>query len=166
MKLQDHLIFWKSKIVFLVIYIVLPIIFTVWLSWLIGFITITWVAGVVLSIVFQLAHTVENTHFPLPDDETGKMGDEWAIHQLKTTANFATRNRVISWMVGGLNFQVEHHLFPRVSHIHCPAISKIVKQACEEYGVVYNEYSKMRIAILSHLRFLRSLGQKESLSLS
>ncbi len=166
MKLQDHLIFWKSKIVFLVIYIVLPIIFTGWLSWLIGFITITWVAGVVLSIVFQLAHTVENTHFPLPDDATGKMGDEWAIHQLKTTANFATGNRVISWMVGGLNFQVEHHLFPRVSHIHYPAISKIVKQACEEYGVVYNEYAKMRIAIMSHLRFLRSLGKKESLSLS
>ncbi|HSK12327.1 MAG TPA: fatty acid desaturase, partial [Phnomibacter sp.] len=80
MKLKDHIIFWKSKIVFLLIYVVLPIIFTGWLSWFIGFIAVTWVAGVVLSIVFQLAHTVEHTHFPLPDDVTGKMGDEWAIH--------------------------------------------------------------------------------------
>nr|MCU0389396.1 fatty acid desaturase [Chitinophagaceae bacterium] len=104
MKFEDHLIFWKSKILFLLIYIGIPVFFTGWLSWFIGFITITWVAGVVLSIVFQLAHTVEHTHFPLPDDATGKMGDEWAIHQLKTTANFATGNRIISWMVGGLNF--------------------------------------------------------------
>jgi linoleoyl-CoA desaturase len=164
MKLQDHLIFWKSKMAFLAIYILIPILFAGWLPWLIGFITITWVAGVVLSIVFQLAHTVEHTHFPLPDDATGKMGDEWAIHQLKTTANFATGNRIISWMVGGLNFQVEHHLFPRISHIHYPAISKIVKQACEEYGVVYNEYGKMRHAIRSHIRYLRSLGRGEVLA--
>ncbi len=161
MKLQDHIIFWKSKVLFLLIYIVLPIIFTGWLPWLIGFITITWVAGVVLSIVFQLAHTVEHTHFPLPNEATGKMEDEWAIHQLKTTANFATGNKVISWLVGGLNFQVEHHLFPRISHIHYPAISKIVKQACEEYGVAYNEYAKMREAIGSHIRYLRNLGQAD-----
>ncbi len=166
MKLKDHLVFWKSKILFLLIYIIIPIIFTGWLSWLIGFITITWVAGVVLSIVFQLAHTVEHTHFPLPDDTTGKMEDEWAIHQLKTTANFATGNRIISWMVGGLNYQVEHHLFPRISHIHYPAISKIVKQACAEYGIVYNEYAKMRYAVKSHIRHLRNLGRTDSFSFS
>jgi linoleoyl-CoA desaturase len=164
MKWNDHLVFWKSKILFLLIYIVIPILFTSFISWLIGFITITWVAGVVLSIVFQLAHTVENTHFPLPDDASGKMGDEWAIHQLKTTANFATNNKVVCWMVGGLNFQIEHHLFPRISHIHYPAISKIIKQACEEYGVVYNEYAKTRDAILSHIRHLRNLGLSSQLS--
>jgi linoleoyl-CoA desaturase len=159
MKWQDHLIFWKSKALFLFIYIVIPIMFAGWLNWLIGFIAITWVAGVVLSIVFQLAHTVEHTHFPLPDVVTGKMGDEWAVHQLKTTANFATSNKVISWFVGGLNFQVEHHLFPKISHVHYPAISKIVKQACEEYGVAYNEYAKMRHAILSHIHYLKDLGK-------
>jgi linoleoyl-CoA desaturase len=166
MKLKDHLIFWKSKVLFALIYIVLPIMFAGWLPWLIGFLTVTWVAGVVLSIVFQLAHTVEHTHFPLPDEVTGKMEDEWAIHQLKTTANFATNNRVISWLVGGLNFQVEHHLFPRISHIHYPAISKIVKQACEEYGVAYNEYSKMRTAVVSHLMYLRNLGRADQMSLA
>lgn len=159
MKWNDHLIFWKSKILFLVIYAVLPIIFAGWLNWLIGFLTITWVAGVVLSIVFQLAHTVEHTQFPLPDEASGKMEDEWAIHQLKTTANFATGNKIISWLVGGLNYQVEHHLFPKISHVHYPAISKIVKQACQEHGVVYNEYARMRDAIVSHLNHLRMMGQ-------
>lgn len=90
--------------------------------------------GVVLSIVFQLAHTVEDTTFPHANIATHKMEDEWAIHQLKTTANFATGNKLISWLVGGLNFQVEHHLFPRVSHVHYPAISKIIKKHVKILG--------------------------------
>jgi len=115
---------------------------------------------VVLSIVFQLAHTVEDTHFPTANAVTGKMEDEWAIHQLKTTANFATRNRLISWWVGGLNFQVEHHLFPRISHVHYPAISKIIKKACQDFGVPYIEYPKMRVAVASHINHLKSLSRK------
>ena len=97
------------------------------------------VAGFVLSIVFQLAHTVEHTHFPLPDVSTGKMEDEWAIHQIKTTANFATRNKVISWLVGGLNFQIEHHLFPGVPRYQYPEIQKMVKKFCTENGIRYHE---------------------------
>lgn len=156
---HDHVIFWKSKLLNLTIYGVLPIIFAGFVPWLIGFITVTWIAGLVLSIVFQLAHTVEHTHFPVPNDESGKMDDEWAIHQLKTTANFATRSKVISWLVGGLNFQIEHHLFPKISHVHYPAISRIVKKACSEYGVDYYEYPKMTQAVSSHLNYLRKLGQ-------
>ncbi len=103
-------------------------------TWLIGFIIFTCVAGLVLSLVFQLAHTVEHTSFPVANEVSGKMEDEWAIHQIKTTANFATRNKLVSWLVGGLNFQIEHHLFPKISHVHYPAISKIIKKACMEYG--------------------------------
>src|SRR5678816_2343555 len=110
--------------------------------WIIGFLSMGMVTGFVLSIVFQLAHTVEHTHFPLPDTATGKMEDEWAIHQVKTTANFATNNRLVSWLVGGLNFQIEHHLFPKISHIHYPAISRIIKQVCEEHGISYIEYPR------------------------
>ena len=112
-----------------------------------------------LSIVFQLAHTVQHTSFVVPDAETGKIEEEWAIHQVKTTANFATKNRIVTWLVGGLNFQIEHHLFPKISHIHYPAISKIVKQVCKEYGIGYIEYSKTRYAIVSHLSFLRHMGR-------
>ena len=78
----------------------------------------------------------------------------------KTTANFATRNRLISWWVGGLNFQVEHHLFPRISHVHYPAISKIIKKACEDFGMPYIEYPKMRLALASHILHLKNLSRK------
>lgn len=126
---------------------------------IIGYLIMTLVAGFILSIVFQLAHTVEHTHFPMPDEASGKMEDEWAIHQLKTTANFATKSRIISWFVGGLNFQIEHHLFPKISHIHYPNISKIIKQACREYNVEYVEYPHMYQAVISHVSFLKHMGR-------
>jgi linoleoyl-CoA desaturase len=129
-------------------------------TWLIGYLVFGIVTGLVISIVFQLAHTVEHTHFPMPDEDTGRMEDEWAIHQLKTTANFAPRNKLISWYVGGLNFQVEHHLFPKISHVHYPQISRIIKQTCQEFGVPYIEYPKMRYAVASHIAFLKEMGRK------
>jgi linoleoyl-CoA desaturase len=128
-------------------------------NWLISFVIFTCVAGFVLSIVFQLAHTVEHTAFPVANIDTNKLDDEWAIHQIKTTANFATNNKVVSWLVGGLNFQIEHHLFPKISHVHYPAISKIIKQACKEHGIVYIEYAKVRYAVASHVAFLRQMGR-------
>lgn len=159
MTASEHFFFWFYKACHAVIFIVLPIIFVGPIAWLVGFLVMGVTAGLVLSLVFQLAHTVEHTHFPAPDD-AGKMEDEWAIHQLKTTANFATRNRVVSWFVGGLNFQVEHHLFPKISHVHYPAISKIVKKACQEYGIEYIEYSKVRYAVASHVAFLKQMSKK------
>ena len=159
MDIKDHLIFWKGKLLNLALYIVIPIIFAGWFNWLIGFIIITQLSGLVLSIVFQLAHTVEPMKFPLVNEVSGKMEDEWAVHQLKTTANFATKNKLISWFVGGLNFQVEHHLFPKISHIHYPAINKIVKQACAEYNIPYYEFPRMRHAVVSHISHLKKLGQ-------
>ncbi len=160
MSFGDHFIFWSFKLLYVFFFVGLPIYMLGFTAWLIGFLTFTLVAGFVLSIVFQLAHTVEHTHFPVPHEETGKLDDEWAIHQLKTTANFAPRNRFVSWLVGGLNFQIEHHLFPKISHIHYNKIRKIIKQACEEYGVPYIEYPKMRQAVVSHVSFLRQMGQK------
>ncbi len=151
MTLTEHLLFWFYKLAHAFIFVALPIYMVGFMPWLIGFLSMGLVTGFVLSIVFQLAHTVEHTHFPLPDNATGKMEDEWAIHQVKTTANFATENKVVSWLVGGLNFQVEHHLFPKISHVHYPAISKIIKKACEDYGIKYIEYPKVRIAVASHV---------------
>jgi len=159
MSTKDHLVFWGFKILNLVLFVALPIYMLGFTSWLIGFLSFTIVAGLTISIVFQLAHTVEHTHFPMPHEETGRLEDEWAIHQLKTTANFAPRSKVISWLVGGLNFQVEHHLFPKISHIHYPAISKIVKQACQEFDVPYIEYPRMYQAVASHVNFLKQMGR-------
>lgn len=160
MGIGDHVTFWAFKILHMSLFIFIPIYTVGAIPWLIGFLVYTLFAGFILSVVFQLAHTVEHTHFPVPDEATGRIEDEWAVHQLKTTANFATRNKLVSWLVGGLNFQVEHHLFPKISHIHYPAISKIIKKACEEYGIQYIEYSRVRYAFVSHVAFLRQMGRK------
>ena len=89
-----------------------------------------------------------------------KIENEWAIHQVKTTANFAFSNRIVTWFVGGLNYQIEHHLFPRISHIHYPAISEIVKQTCEQFDLYYNYFPTTRAAIASHVRFMHTMGQR------
>ncbi len=159
MKLTDHVSFWGFKALHLVLFLAIPIYFIGFWPWLIGFVIYGMFAGIVLSVVFQLAHTVEDTQFPLPDEATNRIEDEWAIHQLKTTANFATNNKVISWFLGGLNFQIEHHLFPKVSHVHYPEISKIIKQVCQEYNIPYIEYPKMRVAFASHISHLKNLGR-------
>jgi linoleoyl-CoA desaturase len=159
MKWYDHITFWGFKAAHAFLFIALPISQVGFVAWIVGFLVFAMFAGFVLAIVFQLAHTVEHTHFPVPNDATGKMEDEWAIHQLKTTANFATKNKLVSWFVGGLNFQIEHHLFPKISHVHYPAISKIIKQVCQEYGITYIEYPKVRLAVASHISFLRQMGR-------
>jgi linoleoyl-CoA desaturase len=159
MSTKDHVVFWAFKLINLALFVALPIYTVGFTGWLVGFLIFSIVAGLTISIVFQLAHTVEHTHFPMPDEDTGRLEDEWAIHQLKTTANFAPQSKLISWFVGGLNFQVEHHLFPKISHVHYPAISKIVKQACREFNIPYIEYPKMRHAIASHVSFLKQMGR-------
>jgi linoleoyl-CoA desaturase len=117
------------------------------------------VAGILLALVFQMAHVVEEAAFPLPDDSGLQMQTPWAIHQLQTTVDFARGNRVLSWLIGGLNFQVEHHLFPRISHVHYPMVSRVVEATCREFGVTYLEHRTFGAGIASHYRWLRGLGR-------
>lgn len=153
----QHIIFWSTKTFYVLFYMALPIYSVGWLSWLIGFLIITFVCGVVISIVFQLAHVVQGTEFF--SVQGGDQEHNWAIHQVRSTADFATKNRFLHWMLGGLNFQVEHHLFPRISHIHYPVIARYVKQTCSEYGIIYHEYKSMLSAVISHIIHLYSLGR-------
>lgn len=159
MTVKEHFSFWSFKLLHALVFVVLPIIFVGFTGWLVGFLIYTMFTGILISIVFQLAHTVEDTQFPLAEKETNHMEDEWAVHQLKTTANFATQNKLVSWMLGGLNFQIEHHLFPNISHVHYPKISNIIKKVCAEYNIPYIEYPKMRIAVVSHVAHLRKMGK-------
>jgi linoleoyl-CoA desaturase len=159
LKLKDHVFFWGFKALYIFLFIGLPIYFCGFTPWLIGFLINAAVAGFLLSIVFQLAHTVDETSFPVPLQPFNKIEDEWALHQLKTTADFATKNKFISWWLGGLNFQVEHHLFPKISHIHYPVVSNIVRKTCAALGVPYIEHSKMHLAIASHVFYLKKMGQ-------
>lgn len=158
MEKKDHVSFWGFKVFYLSMFAALPIYTVGLLPWLTGFLLYTMCTGFTMSIVFQLAHTVEDTNFPLPCATTHKIEDEWAIHQLKTTANFATNNKLVTWFMGGLNFQIEHHLFPKISHIHYPEISRIIKQTCQDFNIPYLEFPKTRMAVASHVAHLRQLA--------
>jgi len=103
---------------------------------------------------------VEHAEFTSAGMEPVKIENEWAIHQIKTTANFAADNPIVTWCLGGLNFQIEHHLFPRVSHIHYPEISRIVKETCEQFGLRYNYFPTMSGAVASHFRIMNDLGKR------
>ena len=158
MRPADHIQFWIGKVVNACLYLVIPIYRLGFVHGLVGASVTMAAAGLALSVVFQLAHTVEGPEFPLPQQPQNLLPDEFAIHQIATTANFATRNRAVTWMVGGLNFQIEHHLFPRIAHVHYPHISRIVRQLCQERGIAYMEHTTFRKAVAAHFRHLRILG--------
>jgi len=155
----DHFIFWFTKITYVVLFLVLPI-YRLGTAALLGYLIVSFVTGFVIAVVFQLAHIVEDTEFHMPDNSTFKIENEWAVHQILTTADFATKSRIVSWFTGGLNFQVEHHLFPRISHIHYPQISKLVKETCKQFNVKYVEFPTLLSAIQSHVMHLKYVGQQ------
>jgi linoleoyl-CoA desaturase len=115
------------------------------------------VTGVVLGAVFQLAHCVEGADFPL-ETAPGLVDNDWAIHQVETTVDFARGNAVVSWLLGGLNFQVEHHLFSRICHVNYPVIAPVVEATCAEFGVRYKHNATVLAALQSHCRWLRRMG--------
>jgi linoleoyl-CoA desaturase len=160
MDAKEHIIFWGGKIFFILFYIGLPTFLIGWKAWLIGFLISQFTLGLTLAIVFQLAHVVEHAEFEYAGIDPVKIENEWAIHQVKTTANFAFSNKLITWFVGGLNYQIEHHLFPRISHIHYPAISKIVRETCAQFELNYIYFPSTRAAVASHVRFMNQMGQR------
>jgi linoleoyl-CoA desaturase len=148
-----------TKIIYFSLWIVIPMLFfgIVWWKILIGFFIMHYVAGIILSVVFQLAHVIEDAEVFLPDD-SGTMKNTWAIHQLFTTVNFATKNKIMNWFTGGLNHQVEHHIFPHISHVHYTKISKIVRETAKEFNLPYNEYKTTRKALIAHFKHLKQMG--------
>jgi linoleoyl-CoA desaturase len=128
------------------------------LEWLCGFVILHYIAGLVLAMIFQPAHVVEETEFPLPCDQ-GNIENHWAEHQLRTTMNFATGDPVFSWLVGGLNHQVEHHLFPTICHVHYPKISKIIESTAKEFNLPYKKQKTFVGALWSHQVMLWKLGR-------
>jgi linoleoyl-CoA desaturase len=160
MNRREHIIFWATKVFFALFYILIPILCVGFLSWLIGFIIMGVTTGIVISYVFQLAHAVEGPEFESIGMDDKLIETEWAVHQIKTTANFSPRSKIVSWLVGGLNFQIEHHLFPRISHVHYPALSKIVQMHCDKFNLPYHSFPNLRLAVLSHLKTMKHFGRK------
>lgn len=147
------------KVLYAVLFIVLPfsLIDLPWYTILVGFLVMHAISGLMLALIFQVAHVIEQTEFvqTAPD---GSVENNWAIHQLKTTANFATGSRMFTWLVGGLNHQVEHHLFPNICHIHYPNLSSIVRDTAKEFDVPYYHHRTWGGALRSHFRVLHKLG--------
>jgi linoleoyl-CoA desaturase len=141
--------------------LVIPILLIPVAPWIVvvSWLTMHMVAGFTLSIIFQTAHVMTSADFPLPEDN--KMENSWAVHQLETTSNYAPNSRFLSWYVGGLNYQIEHHLFAHVSHVHYPKLARIVKSTAEEFGISYRSYRTFWAALRDHARMLKQLGAPE-----
>jgi linoleoyl-CoA desaturase len=150
-----------TKVLYFVYILVIPmlVLSITWGQWWIGFLVMHYISGFILAVIFQPAHVIDGTEYPLPDDG-GNMENSWAIHQLLTTTNFANKSTAFSWYVGGLNFQVEHHLFPNVCHVHYRKISKIVEATATEFGIPYKSEPTFWDALVGHAKMLKELGRR------
>jgi linoleoyl-CoA desaturase len=152
----------STKTVYLTITVGLPILFSSlpWWGTILGFVLMHFVAGLTLAAIFQPAHVVPTSSFESPNEE-GTIEVDWASNQLMNTANFAPKARIFSWYVGGLNYQIEHHLFPNICHVHYRKISNIVRDTAFEYGLPYYSYKTFGQALKGHAKMLYNLGRYE-----
>lgn len=157
----DLVIFIGGKALFFSLALGLPMLLNPWWCVLTLYVIASFVQGVTLSVVFQMAHCVEQAEFPEPGAETGRISSSWAVHQVETTVDFAPGNRLLAWFVGGLNFQIEHHLFPHICHIHYPALARLVQNTCQEFGLKYKVYKAFFAGVASHYRWLRHMGRSD-----
>ncbi|TWT45513.1 Stearoyl-CoA 9-desaturase [Phycisphaerae bacterium RAS1] len=155
----DLATFIGGKLLFFSLAFGLPMLLHPWWCVLVFYGIASYVQGLTLSVVFQMAHCVEQAEFPQPQPGTGQIETCWAEHQVETTVDFAPRNRLLAWFVGGLNFQVEHHLFPQICHVHYPAIAPLVRETCREFGLTYRYYETFLAGLVSHYRWLRRMGR-------
>ena len=151
-----------TKILYHVLFIAIPLI-TLPIPWyltLLFFIIMHFIAGVLLATIFQTDHIMPNSEYPLPDKE-GNMENNWLVHQLLVTSDYATNNKLLTWLLGGLNYHAVHHLFPHISHVHYPQISPIIKEVTEKHGITYREQPSFIKAISQHAKMLYLLGRKQ-----
>lgn len=142
-----------------ILFIVLPIalIDLPWWVIILGYILMHFICGLMLSLIFSSAHVVEETEFYVAD-QNNSLDNNWAIHQMRTTSNFANESKWFTWYVGGLNHQIEHHLFPHVCHVHYPALKEIVKKTALEFNLPYHEHKSWFGALKSHFTLMHNLG--------
>lgn len=157
---NDKIVFWIGRVINLMVYLVLPaLVFGVGGALLIFAFT-SIVTGFVMATILQMAHVMADVDFPEPSGDPLKIENEWAIHEVQTTSNFAPNNRILNWYVGGLNYQIEHHLFPHMCHLVYPKIAPIVRATCEEFGLTYQSYPTFRAALKNHWQSLREFGKR------
>lgn len=128
-----------------------------------GFVLMHVMAGFGLAAIFQPAHVLEHSQYPTPNADL-KIENNWAVHQMYNTTNFAMNNKLLSWYIGGLNFQIEHHLFPYICHVHYPALSPIVQDIAKKHNIPYFALPTFRSALYEHGKMLKILGRKPMVS--
>lgn len=158
MKMNDHFDFWFSKAIYYTLTLVLPLMIFSGSEFIIGFLLYHFALSLTMASIFQLAHVMEETEFPIIDKEEGKIKLGWAELQLATTVNFAPNSKFVTWFSGGLNYQVEHHIFPNISHTYYPVLSVVLEKTCKEFGFAYHSIPSYSGAVVSHLRALKKLG--------
>lgn len=153
-----------TKIGYYIIFIAIPMIFISipWYMTLLFFFIMHFIAGVILATVFQTAHIMPDSEYPLPDKD-GRMENNWVVHQLLVTSDYAPNNIPLTWLLGGLNFHAVHHLFPHVSHVHYKKISPIIKEVTDKYDIPYREQPTFFKAVGKHFEMLKLLGQKKDI---
>jgi len=153
-----------SKAIYYILFLVLPLILVplAWYWILLGFFLMHFTSGLILSTIFQTAHVVPTSDYPLPDSRN-ELNNSWAIHQLYTTADFAPRGKVFSWLIGGLNYQVVHHLFPNISHVHYRKMAPIVQETARKHNLPYHVNKTFLGAVYQHALMLKSLGRQEKI---
>jgi len=156
----DLVVFIGGKMTFFPLAFGIPLLFHPWWAVLFCYSIAAVVLGILMSVIFQLPHCVMEADFPLPLKDTGRMDKPWAVHQAEVTLDFSRENRVLTWALGGLNYHREHHLFPIICHINYPAMSKIVKQTCRDFGIANKEHASLAAGMVSHFRWLRKMGKK------
>lgn len=162
MNMKEHFIFWISKALYFSIFLIIPMSKIGFWNTIIGYFIVSFVCGIILGVIFQLAHITDETEFPIPSEDSNKIEQNWVLHQIATTINFAKKNKFIFWFTGGLNFQVVHHLFPKISHIHYPAINELIRETCNKYQIKYTEYRSFWNALSSHISYLKRMGMHEN----
>lgn len=159
-KKKEQMILYSTKILYSFFWLALPLVYWKgpWWYVLVFFITMHALSSVVMTIVFAVAHLVPKAE-TLVSEELQK--DPWVVHQLKTSCNFGTKNRFLRWYMGGLTHQKEHHVFPRISHIHYKDIEIYFRAICRKISIPYIEYSGFWKAVAAHFSLLHSLGRKK-----
>ena len=157
----ERVVFWSGKAGFATWALLIPLLLHPAWQVAVVFMVVSFVLAFTLAVTFQLAHCLEEAEFPSAGDMAAAGRTEWARHQVETTVDFAPRNRLLAWYLGGLNFQIEHHLFSRVCHIHYPDLAVVVREVCEQHGVHHQAHPGLASAMASHGRWLRRMGRAD-----
>ncbi len=149
-----------NKLIYHLIFLVIPLMLVPvpWYWIVVSFLVMHFVGGLILSTIFQVAHVVPTSQFPVGDKQ-GNVDNHWAVHQLLNTSDFSPRGKIFSWLIGGLNYQIEHHLFPNISHVHYRHLAPIVQQLALKHHLPYYVEHHFFDALSSHVKMLKYLGK-------